>query len=208
MNVLSKYVRSKYAGTMWFAMTAALALLGSVGAAKAETHSYVMDQEHFGVGFLVDHVGYAKVLGMFLDAEGSLNFDEATGELSDVSMTIKTGSVATNHSKRDKHLKGGDFLNAKEFPEMTFVAGKATAKLGEPFDLTGELTLLGVSQPVTLKATWNKSGNYPFGKKHYAMGVSARGSFKRSAHGMKYGVDNAWIGDDVELLIEFEAIRQ
>ena len=67
--------------------------------------------------------------------------------------------------------------------------------------------MLGVERPLTLVATWNKSGVYPFGDKNYVMGVSARGSFKRSDFGMNYSVENGWVGDTVEIMIEFEAIR-
>ena len=75
----------------------------------------------------------------------------------------------------------------------------------------GTLTLLGKSQPLTLQATWNKSAESPlggFGRKPYVMGVSARGSFKRSAYGMNYAVANGWVGDEVPLIIEFEAVRK
>lgn len=161
-----------------------------------------------GIGFLVDHVGYAKVLGMFRGASGSFTFDEQTGALSGLKIEIDTASIFTNHRKRDDHLKSPDFLNTAEFPKMTFTAAGARRTGERTFAIDGQLTLLGKTQPVTLNATWNKSGEYPFGDKHYAMGISARGSFKRSAFGMMYAVENGWVGDVVELIIEFEAKRQ
>jgi polyisoprenoid-binding protein YceI len=189
-----------------------LMLVGPV-AVRAEPARYQIDPEHFTLGFLVEHIGYAKVLGRFRKAEGSYRFDEQTGELSDVRVVVDTASVFTNQQKRDEHLRSADFLNSKEFPEMVFTA-KTARRTGErSFAIDGELTLLGRSQPLTLTATWNKSGEYPFGGglfggKPYVMGVSARGSFKRSAYGMTYAVDNGWVGDEIELILEFEARRQ
>jgi polyisoprenoid-binding protein YceI len=165
------------------------------------------------VGFLVDHVGYSKVLGMFRKASGSYTFDETTGELSNVVVTLDSDSVFSNHRKRDEHLRSADFLNSAEFPQMVFRAATAAPLEGRRYRIDGELELLGQARPVTLKATWNKSGEYPFGSgllgaKPYVMGVSARGSFRRSAFGMDYSVENGWVGDEVELIIEFEARRQ
>lgn len=180
---------------------------GPVPAAAAPAR-YVIDPEHLSVGFLVDHIGYAKVLGMFRKAEGSFTFDEETGRLSDLRVEVATESVFTNDRKRDDHLKSPDFLNSGEFPKMTFTAREARRTGDRTFEIAGELTLLGKAAPLTLTATWNKSGNYPFGGNPYVTGVSARGSFKRSAYGMTYAVANGWVGDEVELIIELEARRQ
>ncbi len=180
---------------------------------QAQPARYEIDPDHLSIGFLVDHVGYSKVLGMFRKAEGSYVFDEETGELSDLRVIVDTASVFTNHQKRDEHLKSADFLNSAEFPRMTFAAAGARRTGEREYLIDGDLEILGKRQPVTLQATWNKSGEYPFGGgllggKPWVMGVSARGSFKRSAFGMTYSVDNGWVGDEVELIIEFEARRK
>jgi polyisoprenoid-binding protein YceI len=192
------------------AALALTALLGA-GAAVAQPQRYEIDPDHLSLGFLVDHVGYAKVLGLFRSARGSYRFDEATGTLSDVRIEVDTASVFSNQRKRDDHLKGPDFLNSGEHPRMVFTAGSARRVGERGFEITGQLELLGKSQPLTLQATWNKSADSPvagFGRKPYVMGVSARGSFKRSAYGMNYAVSNGWVGDEVPLIIEFEAVRQ
>jgi polyisoprenoid-binding protein YceI len=119
--------------------------------------------------------------------------------------------VFSNLRSRDDHLKGPDFLNSGEFPKMVFTANSAQRTGERTFDIAGQLELLGKKQPLTLQATWNKSAVSPigkFGRRPYVMGVSARGSFKRSAFGMNYAVANGWVGDDIPLIIEFEAIRQ
>ncbi|MBS0339835.1 MAG: YceI family protein [Proteobacteria bacterium] len=189
---------------------AAVVLLGTLAAAPqahAAAARYQLDPEHITMGFLVEHLGYAKVLGMFRAARGSYSFDEETGALSDVRIEVDTRSVFTNHAKRDQHLMSADFLNVNEFPRMVFTAGSARKTGERSYEIAGQLELVGRSQPLTLTATWNKSGASPIDKT-YVMGVSARGSFKRSSYGIKYGVDNGWVGDDVPLIVEFEAKRQ
>ena len=110
-------------------------------------------------------------------------------------------SMRRTSSLEDKVLVGTDGAPA----------ARGTITPRRTFDITGQLELLGKSQPLTLQATWNKSAESPlggFGRKPYVMGVSARGSFKRSAYGMNYAVANGWVGDEVALIIEFEAVRQ
>ena len=188
------------------ATAAALALLAVP--ATAEEARYEIDPEHAVVAFLVDHIGFARVLGSFTEVEGSFTFDEAAGTLGDVQVSVDTASVASHHEERDEHLRSDDFLDAGSHPEMSFTAAGAE-RIGErEFEITGELTLLGVTRPLTLTATWNKSGDYPLGRNVYVIGVSAEGALKRSDFGMDYALDNDWVGDDVEILIEFEARRQ
>lgn len=205
MNALAHLTR-RATCTVCAAMVAGLALASLP--AQAQSARYEIDPEHLSLGFLVAHIGYAKVLGQFLKARGSYSFDEATGQLGAVRIEVDTPSVTTHHSGRDRHVKGADFLNASEFPTMVFSApgGKRTGE--RQFEISGQLALRGRSQPLTLQATWNKSGPSPIVKSSYVMGVSARGSLKRSAYGMDYGVANGWVGDEVQLIIEFEAIRQ
>jgi polyisoprenoid-binding protein YceI len=192
------------------ALPGLLAALGP-GAAQAQAARYELDPDHLSIGFLVDHIGYAKVLGMFRTARGSFSFDEKAQALGDVRIQVDTASVFTNHAKRDGHLKGPDFLNSVQFPHMVFTAGEARRTGERTFELAGQLELRGRTQPLTLQATWNKSAESPlpslFGKP-YVMGVSARGSFRRSAYGMDYAVANGWVGDEVALIIEFEAVRK
>ena len=182
-------------------------LMANALPARSEAARYELDPEHITVAFLVDHIGYAKVLGMFRAARGSYSFDEATATLSNVRIEVDTQSVFSNFAKRDQHLKSADFLNSSEFQRMVFTAAGAKRTGDRTFDISGQLELLGRAQPLTLAATWNKSGPSPIDKS-YVMGVSARGSFKRSSYGMNYAVGNGWVGDEVPLIIEFEAKRK
>jgi polyisoprenoid-binding protein YceI len=180
--------------------------------ARAAPERYQLDPEHTSVGFLVDHVGYAKVLGLFRKVSGSYRFDESTGALTDLRIEIDAASVYTAHDKRDEHLRGRDFLDAKRFPTLVYTATSARRTGERTWIVDGQLELLGQRRPVALNVTWNKSEPYPILlsplQRSVVMGVSARGSFRRSAFGMNYAVENGWVGDEIALIVEFEARRQ
>ena len=173
----------------------------------AAPYEYVIDPDHFSIGFLVDHVGYAKILGMFREAAGTFTFDEETLELTGVLITIRADSIFTNHKKRDAHLRGSDFLNSREFPEIVFEGTENKILDQKHGSISGNLTLLGKRLPVALDVQWNKSGAYPFGHGKHTIGVSIRGAFNRSDYDMSYAVANGWVGDEIQLIIELEANR-
>lgn len=188
-------------------------LLSVTLTSRAEPKPYVLDPDHLSVGFLIRHIGYEAVLGMFRKAEGAFTFDEDTGQLSNLRIVVDAASVFTNHDKRDQHLRSDDFLDTGKYPQLVFTAQSAQLQKQQPASVSGELTLRGVTRPVILQATWNKSDRYPIPaavpeRFPYVLGASVRGAFKRSEFGMTYAVDNGWVGDTVELIIEFEARRQ
>lgn len=189
----------------------ALLSIGLLGAAHSHAADarYQLDPEHVTISFLVQHLGYADTLGLFRKISGSYVYDEQARRLSNVEVIVETGSVFTGHDKRDDHLRGRDFLDASRTPRMVFTASSATWTGDKTFTVDGELDLLGKRQPLRLTGTVNKSGIYPIGSspKPYVMGVSLRGKLKRSDWGMSYGVANGMVGDQVELIIEFEARR-
>ena len=182
----------------------ALGLCLAPGLASAE--SYIIDSTHAHAGFRVSHFGYSTTLGQFRDIAGTLEFDQANPAASTVEVTIKTASVDTANDARDEHLRKADFFNVEQFPTMTFksthieVTGEKTAKI------TGDLTLLGVTKPVTLDATFNQAAPHPMDNTRYVAGFSATGSLKRTDFGMNYAAPA--IGDDIALIIEAEALRQ
>ena len=182
-------------------------VLGSVPAI-AEPARYELDPAHTTVAFLVEHAGYAKTLGQFARASGGYTFDDASGTLSSLRVVVAADSVDTHHEARDRHLRSADFLDTAKHKEMTFAASAARRTGDSTFAVTGELTLLGRTRPLTLEATVNKSEPYPFGDRADVMGVSARATLKRSDFGMTYGVADDLVGDDVEIIIELEARRQ
>ena len=176
----------------------------------AEDNLYILDETHLSIGFLVDHAGYARTLGMFTEARGSFKYNEESSIVSDVEIIIDTNSVFTNHDKRDSHLKSPDFLNVQKYPTMTFKADMNNLK-SNPGKIKGDLTLLGITKPLILNTKINKIDTYPFRvglSKPMVMGVSATASFKRSDFGMNYALKKNLVGDQIDLIIEFEARQE
>jgi polyisoprenoid-binding protein YceI len=176
--------------------------------AAAEPRRYVIDPAHTSIGFMVMHIGFARTLGIFREAEGSFVFDETVPAVQDIQATIKAASVFTNHDKRDDHIRNADFLDAAQHPTITFKGREAVKTGPRTGRITGDLSLRGVTRPVTLEVVWNRSGVYPFGDKQHVVGISARTTIKRSEFGMTYALAGDLVGDEVEIILEFEAIRQ
>lgn len=190
------------------ALLAALIMTLTIRSARAEMADFTLDTEHISIAFFTHHLGFADVAGLFLEAEGSFRYDEATQQLADLRVAIQTDSVFTNHEDRDDHLRSEEFLNVEEFPEMIFEGRSAEPLTATTGRVSGDLTLLGVTRPVTLGVTLNKAGRYPILDEHYAIGVHATGALRRSDFGMTYGLADNWVGDEIRLVIGFEAIRR
>jgi polyisoprenoid-binding protein YceI len=183
----------------------ALALALAFGlAAPALADDYKLDQSHTHVLFMVDHLGFSKMIGLFTDVSGTLSYDPAKPEASKLAVDVKTASLDTQFGPRDKDLKGADWFNVAEFPDMKFVGTKFVKKDDKSGQVIGNLTLLGVTKPVTLDVTLNKAGVRPTDKKQ-TVGFSAHGAFKRSDFGMKTYIP--YIGDEVDIRIETEATK-
>lgn len=189
-------------------LLAALTLPLLANQARAEMADFVLDPEHLSITFFVHHIGYSDLAGMFLEAEGSFRYDEETQQLEDLRVVVQTDSVFTNHERRDGHLRSADFLDVEEFPQMIFEGRSAEPLSDTTGRITGDITLLGVTRPMTLDVTLNKAGRYPFLDQHYALGIDAVGSINRSEFGMSYGVDGGIVGDEIRFVIGLEAIRQ
>lgn len=191
---------------------AALCVLALAGLtaprAQAEPRTFALDPAHLHVGFLVEHIGFAKTLGVFTEIEGTVVFDEEARSLDSIDVTIQADSVHTGHERRDDHLRGGDFLDVAAHPEIAFTLTDANPTGPRTGTITGDLTMRGETHPVTLDVTWNKSGRYPFGDEQYVVGISARGALQRSLWGMTYAVENGLVGDRVEIIIEAELVRR
>lgn len=185
------------------AVGAAALLLAPAQPRAAETYRF--DPIHTNIVFLISHQGFSKMIGQFQDFDGTVVFDKDRIENSSVSVTLRTDSIDTDYEDRDIDLRSVSFFNSVEFPEMTFKS-TAIARTGDNgADVTGDLTLLGVTKPLTLHVTFNREGPDQFSD-NYVAGFSARGALKRSDFGMTYAIPA--IGDEVELMLEVEAIRQ
>ncbi len=182
-----------------------LALLLAAAPAVAATDKYTFDPAHTQILFSVGHLGFSHSHGRFNTFDGSFTFDEKNPTASTINVTVDTGSVDMGSKEWDDAVLGDALLNAKKFPKMTFKSNAVTKTGDKTGTVTGDLTLLGVTKPVTLDVIFNKSGNHPYTKNHLA-GFSASATLKRSEFGMvKYLPD---VGDDVTITIEVEGIRQ
>jgi polyisoprenoid-binding protein YceI len=170
--------------------------------------TYRIDPEHFSITFRVDHLGYEKLMGMFTRASGEFVYDEQSKQLSSGVVEVQATSVFSNHDGRDDHLRSKDFLDAEKHPVIRFVAKSYEPGGESDGTLRGELTMLGRTHPVEVKVRLNKAAKYPFGHGRHTLGVSARATLQRSHWGMTYGLAPAMVGDQVELMFEFEALKQ
>jgi polyisoprenoid-binding protein YceI len=177
------------------------------GLVEAAAERYVIDPEHLSIGFKAAHLGYADVLGLFLEGQGSFTYDEDARALGAVEAIVRASSVFTHHQARDEHLRSGEFLDAAAHPLIRFVMTSAEPTGERSGEVRGDLTLRGITRPVVLEVTLNKAGASPLDGS-YRLGVSARTTIKRSEWEMTYAVENGWVSDAVPLTIEFEAVRQ
>lgn len=167
---------------------------------------YKFDPAHTRIVFGVSHLGFTNQIGEFREFDGGFTFDPENVMDSVVDVTIDTASIdIANHEKWNAHMRNEDFFHVEKFPTMTFkstaieVTGEKTGRL------TGDLTILAVTKPVTLDVVWNKTGSNPFNKA-IVSGFSADGKIKRSDFGMTYGLPG--VGDEVSIHIEVEGIKQ
>jgi polyisoprenoid-binding protein YceI len=134
------------------------------GATTSEAADYTIDPTHSHILFTIDHLGFAKMVGLFGEFSGNISFDAGNVPASKVNVSIKTESLQTQFGPRDKDLKGADWFNVTEFPEMTFVGTEFVKRDDHTGTLTGKLTLHGVTKPVTLNVVVNKVGQNPLDK--------------------------------------------
>jgi polyisoprenoid-binding protein YceI len=188
-----------------FAIVLAAMVISSAGVAVrvSDAANYALDGSHTSVVFAVSHLGFSYTYGRFNEVTGTFAFDSSDPTASRFAIDMNTGSVDTNDAKRDQHLKGPDFFNAKQFPKIQFRSTSLASK-GDSLELTGELTLHGVTKEITIPLKFLGEGKGPTGKEH--AGFMSQFSLKRSDFGMTNMVGP--IGDEVSVLMSFEGVRQ
>ncbi len=179
-------------------------------AASAAPENYTLDPYHTYAHFAVDHFGVSLMWGRFDRSAGKFMLDRAARKGS-LELDVETASLTTGDNdkgsrprSRDEHLRSADFFNVAEFPRMSFKADKVKFDGDNPTEVTGQLTLLGVTRPLTLKMERWVCRDHPFSKKPMC-GGNASGAIKRSEFGMKYALPA--VGDDIRLYVEFEGYR-
>jgi len=182
---------------------AALAMTQSPG--EVRPGAYVIDPAHSKITWSVSHFGFSTYVGQFTGVKGALKVDPKSPETSTLQVTIDTTTVGTLNAALDTHIKSPDFLDAAKFPQATFNATSVKLTGERTADITGDLTLHGVTKPVVVEATFNQAGDNPVDKK-YSLGFAGKAVVKRSEFGIKTYVP--YIGDDVTLQIaaEFKAV--
>ncbi len=160
--------------------TSALAALVSTSALAADT--YALDPSHARLSFTVGHLGFSDVLGMFDTVEGTLTLDEENPANSSVSITIDASSIDTGWDARDTHIRTGDFLDVENSPTITFESTSVEVTGDTTATVTGDLTLLGQTQPVTLDVTLNQLGDNPLSGTP-TVGFDATTTIDRTAFG-------------------------
>ncbi|GLX12174.1 UPF0312 protein [Pseudomonas straminea] len=186
---------------------AALALgTALLGAGQAMAADYAIDKQgqHAFVNFKISHLGYSWLYGTFKDFDGSFSFDEKNPEASKVDVTLKTDSVDTNHAERDKHIRSADFLNVSKNPTATFKSTSVKSTGQGAADITGDLTLNGVTKPVVIAAKFIGEGKDPWGG--YRAGFE--GSTKLKLKDFNIEKDLGPASQEVELIISVEGVRK
>ena len=181
--------------------TVALATLFAAGTASAG--NYALDATHSEVGFSVKYMMFSSTHGKFDAFTIDANLDEGDLSKSTVSVVIDATSINTENAKRDKHLKSPDFFDAEKYPELKFVSS-SLAKDGKAWKLNGNLTMRGVTKPVTLRAEISDTIKNPWGQ--LVRGVKVRGALKRSEFGLKWNkaleTGGVLVSDEVVLEID------
>jgi polyisoprenoid-binding protein YceI len=184
------------------------ATLFGFAAADLSADDYTVDNAHTSVIFSVKHLNLSYIFGRFNKVSGKYTLDAAKPEASTFEVAIDVNSIDTNNAQRDAHLKNADFFNAGEFPVITFKSIKVAARQeGETttYDVTGDMTMHGVTKPVTFKLEKVGEGQAP-GPMGYRSGFVCAAKIKRSDFGMSNMLN--MVGDDVTVNIGVEGVRQ
>ncbi len=199
-------MQSKYHVVLGF-----LALLANCAPARAET--WTLDKDHTEVRFTWDHLGMSRQGGRFRDVSGTVEFDPEKLEAGSVEVSIPLASISTGIAKLDEHLiKTKDFFDAADFPQITFKSTGVKPKSDRTLDVNGDLTINGITRPVTLDVVWTFTGDHPMASINptfaglQVSGFSATTQILRSDWGIKRTIP--YISDEIRITIETEMHRQ
>lgn len=172
--------------------------------------NYKIDPDHTTVGFRIRHLAISTVPGRFTNFEGTFSFDPASIANSKAEAAIKVGSVNTEKTKRDDHLRSPDFFDAQKFPQMNFKTNKISPVSADEFDAIGDLTIKDITKPVTLRVKYEGAAKDPWGNER--AGFSASTKINRKDFGLTWNkaleTGGLLVGDDVDINLEVEGIKQ
>ncbi len=188
---------------------AMMLVVGVVFSSMVSADEYSIDKTHSTIGFSAKHLMVSKTTGMFKDYDGVIMFDPNDLAASKIEMTIQAASIDTRNEQRDGHLKSADFLDAEKFPALTFMT-KTIAKEGDVYNLTGDLTIKGVTKEITIPAEISGPVNSPMGGE--AIGITANFKINRQDYGVSFNktMDNGGfvVSDDVTVDVTIEAYKK
>ena len=158
--------------------------------------AYKVEPSHTRIEFSLSHMGFSTWFGDFTGASGTLTVDPKRASADQLYITVPVGTVTTTNAKLDGELKAPDWLDAEKFPNATFVSSRVTPTGAGQADVAGQLTLHGVTHPMTLHVKFNGAGVNPLSKA-YTVGFDAQGMIRRSDFGVLKNIPV--VGDEVEL---------
>ncbi len=176
----------------------------------ALTGDYELDPAHTSIGFVARHAMVTNVKGHFAEFSGTLHLDGADPSSSTASIDVAMNSIDTSNADRDGHLKSADFFKIDEFPTMTFRSTKAEALGGDDYRITGDLTILGTTRPITIDLEFNGAAKDPFGNER--VGFEGKSEILRSEWGLTWNAaletGGMLVSDKIKLVFDISAIRK
>ena len=183
--------------------------MSTITAPAQLTGTYTIDPSHSRIGFVARHAMVTKVRGSFNEFTGSGYFDAEDPSKSKVELTIQANSIDTRNADRDNHLRSNDFFDMENHPEITFVSTSVEKVDDETFRLTGDLTIKGVSKPVTVDLEYTGSAKDPFGNQR--IGLEGSTQVNRKDWGLTWNAPleagGVLVSEKVTLEFEVSAIR-
>ena len=186
----------------------AAAVLTTLAALPLQAESYKIDPSHSEVGFTIRHM-VSNVRGRFNDFAGTVDMDPKAPQKGSVEFSVKTTSIDTGNANRDKHLRTAEFFDVEKYPEITFKSDSVKPAGKDKYNVTGTLTMHGVSKKVTLPVTFNGEGKDPWGNTR--AGFETATKLDRKEYGIVWNkaIDNGGVllGDDVNVSINLETVK-
>ena len=175
-------------------------------ASSAMAENYIIDTKgaHAFIQFKIKHLGYSWLYGRFNTFDGEFNYAKKNPQAATVKVNINTASLDSNHAERDKHLRGKDFLDVKQFPTSTFVSTSFKEKENGTIIIKGNFSLHGVTKEITINANHIGNGKDPWGG--YRRGFAGTTTFALKDFKINYNLGPA--SEEVEILLSIEGIRQ
>jgi polyisoprenoid-binding protein YceI len=196
---------SKIRPSLVAAALLALPFGASADLSNVPSGEYTLDSSHGYITFTYSHLGFSNPRVGFNRFDTKLELDSSNPENSVIEVTIDASSIDSRVAEFNDHLNGSDFFNTAEYPTITFQSTQVEVTGDNTFDVTGNLTILGTTKPVTLTTTINKAANHPM-LNVPTVGVSASARLLRSEWGL--GAYVPAVSDEVELSIEVELLAQ